>query len=91
MSNPTPPFNGHTPPKVVVNHAFNIKMAITPIQLDLFRAGPTALMVDTATKLANGLGQIEDSPKYEVFLRAARKHGIKLHLVIAVEEPAVIE
>jgi hypothetical protein len=64
-----------------------VRQKVPGIQVALFRNGTTTLMVDVAEKMARALTGLDDNAKYAAFVAAARKHGIKLILTVAVEEP----
>lgn len=92
--NPAPPpapLNGATPPQFVVNHAFNLKQRVDPPEIEVFRDGPTELFISRIKSASEGFGALDDNPKYEAFLRAARKHGVRVIITLAVEEPAAIQ
>lgn len=75
-------------PQKRIRHAFNAKVRIDQLQVQLFREGPAAVTVQSIERLAQCFLGMEQSPKYAEFLAAARQHGIVCTIVVAVEEPA---
>lgn len=78
---PTPP------PKPVVKHAYNVVNKIPNIQFAMYRAGPVDCLQQGFHAMVNGLASLKDQEKFPEFVAAARKHGVKLILTLAVEEP----
>ena len=80
--------NYEIPKPPVVKHAFNMKAKVSGVQLDMHRAGPVGLLQDQVKGMVLGLDQLSGSEKFPEFVAAARLHGVKIILTLAVEEPA---
>lgn len=71
----------------IVNYAYNVRHQILPRIFSANTAGPVDAIKAQLREIIKQLDGLPDSAKFEAFVRAGRKHGVKLSVNIYVEEP----
>ena len=71
----------------LVNHAYNVRHQILPRLFTSHAGGSVEALKGQLRAMIAQLDQLPDSPKFAAFVKAGRKHGVKLSLNLYVEEP----
>ncbi len=66
---------------------WHIPQRIDPTELALFRSGPAELIAQRIEKFIATMPALEQESQYGRFVTLAKKHGVRLTLIIAVDMP----